>query len=155
MEVGVMDATEFKVYATGSASSKADDGIAVKLTATSNAGEVLTATSTPGAIYGKGTASDVVAIALNPEFAYSIKIEVVSESKTSSSDVQITGFNLTGTDLTIAPSVDDENAGGTTGIENVENVENVNAPAYNVAGQRVNANAKGLIIKGGKKFIVK
>ena len=155
MEVGVMDATEFKVYATGSASSKATDGIAVKLTATSNAGEVLTATSTPGAIYGKGTSSDVVAIALNPEFAYSIKIEVVSETKTSSSDVQITGFNLTGTDLTIAPSVDDENAGGTTGIENVENVENVNAPAYNVAGQRVNANAKGLIIKGGKKFIVK
>ncbi len=155
MEVGVMDATEFKVYATGSASSKEADGIAVKLTATSNAGEVLTATSTPGAIYGKGTASDVVAIALNPEFAYSIKIEVVSETKTSSSDVQITGFNLTGTDLTIAPSVDDENAGGTTGIENVENVENVNAPAYNVAGQRVNANVKGLIIKGGKKFIVK
>lgn len=29
----------------------------------------------------------------------------------------------------------------------------VNAPVYNLAGQRVNANAKGILIKNGKKFI--
>jgi len=29
------------------------------------------------------------------------------------------------------------------------------APAYNIMGQRVGANAKGLIIKGGRKYIVK
>ena len=156
MVVGVKDATEFKVYATGSASSKATDGIAVKLTATTNTGKVVTATSTPGKIYGKGTSSDVVSIALNPAEAYNIKIEVVSESKTSSSDVQITGFNLVGTDLTVAPSEGDAAIGGATGIENVENVEaEVNAPAYNIAGQRVNESAKGIIIKGGKKFINK
>lgn len=156
MVANVMNTTEFKVYATGSASSKEVDGIAVKLTATSNTGKVVTATSTPGKIYGKGTSSDVVAVTLDPKQAYSIKIEVVSESKTGSSDVQITGFNITGTDLTVAPSEGDAAIGGATGIENVENVEaDVNAPAYNIAGQRVNESAKGIIIKGGKKFINK
>lgn len=42
-----------------------------------------------------------------------------------------------------------------TGISNITATENVDAPAYNIAGQRVNANAKGLIIKNGKKFINK
>ncbi|MDO5525085.1 MAG: hypothetical protein Q4F85_03265 [Prevotella sp.] len=34
-------------------------------------------------------------------------------------------------------------------------VNDANAPAYNLAGQRVNANAKGLIIKNGKKYVNK
>lgn len=48
-------------------------------------------------------------------------------------------------------------APNTTGITDItKNVEeNVNAPVYNLAGQKVNANAKGLLIKNGKKFIVK
>jgi hypothetical protein len=45
-----------------------------------------------------------------------------------------------------------------TGIVNVNDDENVNdnqnAPAYNLAGQRVNANtAKGIIIKNGRKYV--
>ncbi len=45
---------------------------------------------------------------------------------------------------------------GTTGIENVE-AEGAaqNGEMFNVAGQRVNGAAKGLVIKNGKKFIVK
>ena len=44
----------------------------------------------------------------------------------------------------------------TTGINGVKNVEEkVNAPIYNLAGQRVNANAKGIVIQNGKKRIVK
>lgn len=45
----------------------------------------------------------------------------------------------------------------TTGITDItKNVEeNVNAPIYNLAGQKVNANAKGLLIKNGKKFMNK
>ena len=44
----------------------------------------------------------------------------------------------------------------TTGINGVKNVEEkVNAPMYNLAGQRVNANAKGIVIQNGKKRIVK
>ena len=43
-----------------------------------------------------------------------------------------------------------------TGIENVENAElNINAPMYNVAGQKVNANYKGIVLQNGKKFINK
>lgn len=41
-----------------------------------------------------------------------------------------------------------------TGINKVEaETENVNAPAYNLAGQRVNNSYKGIIIKNGKKYI--
>lgn len=32
---------------------------------------------------------------------------------------------------------------------------NANAPAYNMAGQRVDKDFKGLVIKGGKKFVIK
>lgn len=43
---------------------------------------------------------------------------------------------------------------GVSGIESVE-VEAANAAAFNVAGQRVNNNAKGLVIKNGVKNFVK
>ena len=45
----------------------------------------------------------------------------------------------------------------TTGIHNVEreNVNTANAPSYNLAGQRVSKNYKGIIIQNGKKFIKK
>lgn len=41
------------------------------------------------------------------------------------------------------------------GINDVMLPEADNAPQYNVAGQRVNANAKGLVVKNGKKYIAK
>ena len=43
--------------------------------------------------------------------------------------------------------------GTSTGITSVENAVEADAATYNVAGQRVNANAKGLVIKNGKKFV--
>jgi len=43
--------------------------------------------------------------------------------------------------------------GSGTGISNITAAENADAPAYNIAGQRVNANAKGLVIKNGKKYV--
>ncbi|MBR1882914.1 MAG: hypothetical protein IJ808_07905 [Muribaculaceae bacterium] len=47
-------------------------------------------------------------------------------------------------------------AGATTGIEDVVAAQDdANAPVYNVMGQRVGANAKGLLIRGGKKIYVK
>lgn len=42
-----------------------------------------------------------------------------------------------------------------SGITNITADQLKNAPAYNVAGQRVNEGYKGLIIKGGKKIVVK
>ena len=38
------------------------------------------------------------------------------------------------------------------GIANVETVAAKSGAAYNLAGQRVNANAKGIVIMGGKKI---
>lgn len=41
-----------------------------------------------------------------------------------------------------------------TGINKVENdTEDANAPAYNLAGQRVNKSYQGIVIKNGKKYI--
>ena len=43
--------------------------------------------------------------------------------------------------------------GSSTGITSVENAVEADAATYNVAGQCVNANAKGIVIKNGKKYI--
>lgn len=43
----------------------------------------------------------------------------------------------------------------TAGINNIENDEDTNAPAYNVAGQKVGASTKGIVIKNGKKYIAR
>ena len=43
-----------------------------------------------------------------------------------------------------------------TGINNITTeATDANAPAYNLAGQRVGKNAKGVLIKNGKKYVVK
>lgn len=40
-----------------------------------------------------------------------------------------------------------------TAISNVNAADNMNAAEYNLAGQRVNGSAKGIVIKNGKKYI--
>ncbi len=40
-----------------------------------------------------------------------------------------------------------------SGLENIEEVLNVNAPMYNVLGQKVDASYKGIIIQNGKKYL--
>ena len=43
-----------------------------------------------------------------------------------------------------------------TGINNITTeATDVNAPAFNLAGQRVNAAYKGIVVKNGKKYVVK
>ena len=148
MEANITDATLFRVYATGSASTTEASGEQLVLTATANDGTVLTAATTPGTIWGKGKGSDYAELQLDPYKAYIIKIESAVK------DVQITGFNITGTDLTLAPEETDPGLGDPTGIEEVETTT-VETPAYNIAGQRVANSAKGLVIKNGKKFIVR
>lgn len=44
---------------------------------------------------------------------------------------------------------------GTQGITNITATENVNAPMYNLAGQRVDAQFKGVVIQNGRKFMNK
>ena len=148
MEAAIMDATSFRVYATGSASTKAETGEQLILTATANDGTVVKAATTPGTIYGKGTASDCATLKLDPSKAYVVKIEGKVK------DIQITGFNITGTDLSIAPAEEEPGMGDATGIENVETAPVQNGRIYNVLGQEVKT-AKGLVIKNGKKYIVR
>lgn len=45
--------------------------------------------------------------------------------------------------------------GSSTGISNITTSAADNAPAYNLAGQKVNAAYKGIVIKNGKKMIKK
>lgn len=42
--------------------------------------------------------------------------------------------------------------GVASGVDNITVDENVDAPAYNVAGQRVNDAYKGIVVKNGKKY---
>ena len=148
MEAAIMDATSFRVYATGSASSKVETGEQLILTATANDGTVVKAATTPGTIWGKGKASDCATLKLDPSKAYVVKIEAGVQ------DIQITGFNITGTDLSIAPVEEEPGMGDATGIENVETAPVQNGRIYNVLGQEVKT-AKGLVIKNGKKYIVR
>ena len=148
MEAAIMDATSFRVYATGSASTKAETGEQLILTATANDGTVVKAATTPGTIWGKGKGSDCATLKLDPSKAYVVKIEAGVQ------DIQITGFNITGTDLSIAPVEEEPGMGDATGIENVETAPVQNGRIYNVLGQEVKT-AKGLVIKNGKKYIVR
>ena len=148
MEAAIMDATSFRVYATGSASTKAETGEQLILTATANDGTVVKTATTPGTIWGKGKGSDCATLKLDPSKAYVVKIEAGVQ------DIQITGFNITGTDLSIAPVEEEPGMGDATGIENVETAPVQNGRIYNVLGQEVKT-AKGLVIKNGKKYIVR
>lgn len=68
------------------------------------------------------------------------------------------GFKYTSTD-TAAGTWEIKNVavkGVATGINNItNNTINENAPIYNLAGQRVNKTAKGILIQNGKKFVNK
>ena len=57
---------------------------------------------------------------------------------------------------TAAAALSIEWDGGTTGIGGIEeSVVDDNIPVYNLNGQRVGMNTKGIIIKNGKKIINK
>ena len=43
--------------------------------------------------------------------------------------------------------------GQTSNVNAIEAEKNANAPAFNLAGQRVNNSFKGIVIKNGKKYI--
>ena len=45
--------------------------------------------------------------------------------------------------------------GGDTGVKAVKTVQNGNVARYNLAGQKVNDDFKGIVVKDGKKFVNK
>lgn len=97
IEFNVTGAKIFRVFATGSSSSKATDNNAVYLTVTpfNNNNGVFTANSTPGKIYGKGSSSDSVSVVLDPNERYNILVETGSDLASGKDpDIMITGINL-------------------------------------------------------------
>ncbi len=140
MEANIMETTKFRVYATGSASTTEATGDHLILTATANDGSVVTASTTPGTIWGKGKASDVAELTLDPTKAYVVKIQSAVK------DIQITGFNLQGVDTTVAPAEENPAIGDPTGIDNVET--SVAAPT------KVLVNGRVMIVKGNNVYNV-
>lgn len=146
----VTNTAMFEVYAAGSASGSAEDGNYVMISAVeSNDATPIVEKSTPGGIYGKGTASDKVSILLDPAKKYVVSVMGAPEVN---KDIQITGVALLPLE-SIARSA--AKGGEIDGIQNVEIVNAANGVAYNIAGQRVNKSAKGIIILDGKKYINK
>jgi hypothetical protein len=44
---------------------------------------------------------------------------------------------------------------GGAGIETLNVAKSINAPMYNLAGQKVDSNFKGIVLQNGKKMVVK
>jgi hypothetical protein len=60
------------------------------------------------------------------------------------------GYTLTYSSLSGSGTINE-----TTGIEAVKSQTNKSTPIYNLAGQRVSSSAKGIVIKDGKKMIMR
>ena len=102
MVVFVKNLTTLKVFATGSASSTAETKVRLVVKAMGTDGTVIEAATAEGSIYGKGTASDVCQVELNPEVGYMVEISSISPDN-KANDVQITGLQLHGVDTTPFP----------------------------------------------------
>ena len=75
------------------------------------------------------------------------------EGKATVTRVSVKAYEVAG--FTGEGYKDPTSAGSGTGIENITVQPEGNGAAYNIAGQRVNSTAKGLVIRNGKKFFVK
>ena len=98
-------------------------------------------------------------IAINAEFANVVDESGNVKAAYLSDEGSVVNFGTANVDVkavggAVPASVEaDFDATGITSI--TKNEENVNAPVYNLAGQRVSAETKGLLIKNGKKFMNK
>ena len=90
------------------------------------------------------------------------KVMIYDKFKTKTNITDGEGFDVTGIFVTakLSGNIIKEfapiSAPVPTGINNITTeAADANAPAYNLAGQRVGKNAKGVLIKNGKKYVVK
>ena len=89
----VKETAKMSFLGVGSASGSAEDGNCLRVVALSEDGDIIEANSTPGGIYGKGTASDTVNIALDPEKVYQI---TVKGDETANKDIMLAGIQIFG-----------------------------------------------------------
>jgi len=109
------------------------------------------------AIAESASETTFVPVALASKSEFRTKLNVKDNSGNKDKEVLLKGmitkyFSVTGVKDLVEAVFEGETI---TGITNITADQLKNAPAYNVAGQRVNAGYKGLIIKGGKKIVVK
>lgn len=90
------------------------------------------------------------------------KVMIYDKFKTKTNITDGEGFDVTGIFVTaklsgnIIKELAPISAPVPTGINNITTeAADANAPAYNLSGQRVGKNAKGVLIKNGKKYVVK
>lgn len=90
------------------------------------------------------------------------KVMIYDKFKTKTSITDGEGFDVTGILVTanLSGNIINElapiSAPVPTGINNITTeAADANAPVYNLSGQRVGKNAKGVLIKNGKKYVVK
>ncbi len=89
----VKETAKMSFLGVGSAGGSAEDGNCLHVIALSEDGDIIEITSTPGAIYGKGTASDTVSIALDPEKTYQITLK---GDEIAQKDIMIAGIQIFG-----------------------------------------------------------
>ena len=90
------------------------------------------------------------------------KVMIYDKFKTNVTISEGEGYDVTGVLVTaklsgnIVKELAPISAPVPTGINNISAaVDSADAPVYNLAGQRVGKNAKGVLIKNGKKYVVK
>lgn len=90
------------------------------------------------------------------------KVMIYDKFKTNVTISEGEGYDVTGVLVTaklsgkIVKELAPISAPVPTGINNITTeAADANAPAYNLSGQRVGKNAKGVLIKNGKKYVVK
>ena len=90
------------------------------------------------------------------------KVMIYDKFKTKTNITDGEGFDVTGIFVTanlsgnIIKELAPISAPVPTGINNITTeATDANAPVYNLSGQRVGKNAKGVLIKNGKKYVVK
>ena len=100
---------------------------------------------------------EVTGIVLNPDFA-----AVVNETgKATNVDIRgsVVTFGTSNMDAEACggavPTEVEADFGVPAGIEDIKTAQNTNAPMYNLAGQKVANNFKGMVLQNGKKFINK
>lgn len=94
---------------------------------------------------------DVFTVVANADGTF--KITNVAMNKYVQYSASYTSFGIYSDEKGVMPSLYKM---GTTGLNSVTADKfDANAPIFNLAGQRVNKNAKGILIQNGKKFVVK
>lgn len=133
---------------------------------TNLSGKAIDATTTNNTTKGSYTFKGVLAASSdvkgdnNTSTVYGFRAEDGKFVKVTGNSVSIKAFRAYITVPTVAGSrgfIDTNFGDGTTAIKKVETAidDNPNAPIYNLAGQQVDANYKGVVIKNGRKQIQK